>query len=120
MDIITAAILMEIHDELIKASGGSAGVLSTGTLDHISFECNRKSDCFRKAAAALHGIVTQHPFFDGNKRTGLAVAYLILIGYGYGLHADQENIVEFLLQVANYRIDENGVNKWLRENTFKV
>lgn len=82
-----------------------------GTLEYISFECNRETDFFRKASVVLHEIITLHPFFDGNKRTALAVAYLILRKHGYKLQSDRDSIIGFLLQVASYRVDVKGIEE---------
>jgi len=117
---VTADNIRGLHDELIRQSGGSSGVLSIGTLDHIAFECNRKQDVFTRAAVALHGVVTMHPFFDGNKRTGLALAYVILRGQGHKMQLDEENVIAFLLQVASYKLDVGGIEDWLRKNTVRA
>ncbi len=120
MYVLTAANIKDIHDEVIANSGGSPGVLIIGTLEHISFECNRRNDVFVKAAVALHGVVTMHPFFDGNKRTGFITADVILRSQGYETQADEKDIIDFLLQVASYRVDVKGVEEWFRKNTVRA
>lgn len=120
MYVLTADNIKDIHDEVIANSGGSPGVLIVGTLEHISFECNRRKGAFLKAAVVLYGVVTMHPFFDGNKRTGLAIAYVILRSHGYELQADEEDIIDFLLQVACYKVDVKGVEEWFRKNTVRA
>jgi death-on-curing protein len=91
-----------------------------GTLEHISFECNIKHDVFVKAAVALHGVATMHPLFDGNKRTGFITADVILRGQGYEIQADEKDTIDFLLQIASYRVDAKGVEERFRKNTVRV
>jgi death-on-curing protein len=120
MYVVTADNIKDIHEEVIAESGGVPGVLSTGTLDHIAFECNIRNDVFVRAAVALHGVITMHTFFDGNKRTGFITADVILRSQGYEIQADEKDIIDFLLQVASYRVDVKGVEEWFRKNTVRA
>jgi death-on-curing protein len=120
MYVVTADNLRDIHDEIIEESGGSHGVLATSTLEYISFECNRKKGVFVKAAVALHGIVTMHPFIDGNKRTGFTIADVILRRHDYEIIADDSETIRFLLEVARYKLSVKEIEEWLRKNTVKA
>lgn len=44
--------------------------LTTQRFDHMVYKLNRKTDVFDKASLILHTIITEHPFYDGNKRSG--------------------------------------------------
>ena len=55
------------------------------------------------AAAYLFGIVKNHPFVDGNKRTGFAAADLFLYFNGLSLEAEQEDLIQFVMMVAARR-----------------
>lgn len=114
----TADDIISIHDKLITKSGGTLGVLSTSTLTYIVFECNKRQDVFLCSAVALHGIVTRHPFFDGNKRTGLTMAYMILYDAGYELQLEDEEAMHFLLKVAKSKISVKEVEAWLRQHSM--
>jgi death on curing protein len=52
------------------------------------------------AAAYLYHIVQNHPFVDGNKRTGAASAIIFLAINGVEIAADEEGLVELTLAVA--------------------
>ena len=54
-----------------------------------------------KAAKLAWTIIHDHPFWDGNKRTGMSVLYLLLHMNGYDLDADEEEILETAEQVAD-------------------
>lgn len=56
---------------------------------------------FSMAAAYLIHIVQNHPFLDGNKRTGAAAAIIFLAMNDLQLEADEDGLVELTLAVAN-------------------
>ncbi len=66
-----------------------------------------------KAAALLHGIVTGHPFVDGNKRTGYALARLLLQDAGLDIRASQAEKYDLVIRVATGALDAEGVRNWL-------
>jgi len=70
MEQITVEKIIEIHDEVILNYDGASGILSESTLDYLMYRLNRNKHVSRRAALALHAIGSQHPFIDGNKRTG--------------------------------------------------
>ena len=81
MSELTAQQIIELHDNIIERTGGTKGVLNIGSIDHLIYRLSREKDPFRKASITLEKIITTHPFFDGNKRTGFQVADLILGGH---------------------------------------
>lgn len=83
MAALTVRKIIEIHDDLIKTYGGTIGILSEATLDMLVYKANQENNVFRKASLILHRITSQHPFFDGNKRTALVTAELVLYDEGY-------------------------------------
>jgi death-on-curing protein len=76
--------IREMHDDILRASGGSPGEHS----DRLIASCARPfqtafgdliyTDEVSRAAALFHGIITSHAFVDGNKRTASLVALLYL------------------------------------------
>lgn len=120
MDEFSVETFVEIHDELISEDDGQPGILNLGNLEYIVYELNRTNKVFKKAALVLHGIATRHPFIDGNKRTSLTAAYLILMRDGYKINASENEKLAFMIEVAKYNIDVKEVEKWLRENSITV
>lgn len=80
------------------------------------FRINKFKDIFRRAAVVLHAIGSQHPFVDGNKRTALVVAENVLGQQGYYIAADEDTIVEFILDVASYRLEPDAIEQWLKDH----
>jgi death-on-curing protein len=116
MSSLTVEKIIEIHDEIILKFEGANGVLSESTLHFMVFRVNKIKDIFRKAATVLHAIGSQHPFVDGNKRTALVVAENVLGQQGYYIAADEDTIVEFMLEVASYKLEPDEIEQWLKDH----
>ena len=84
---LTVEMVKKIHDYLIETEGGESGVRDIGTLEYLVNNINCEEDLFRKAAWALM-LADWHPFWDGQKRTALQLADLILRDGGYHIHAE--------------------------------
>ena len=77
-------------------------------------------DIFDLAAAYLYGFVKNHPFSDGNKRTGYLAAFTFLYINGHLIEANQAEIIEFVLEVAAGEIDEDGATRFLHDFTVPL
>lgn len=115
MGEFTAKRIIEIHDDIIKEYGGTCGLLTQGTLELLVYKVNREKDVFKQAALTLHTVAAQHPFFDGNKRTAFATAENILRDAGYYLHADDDEVVNLMQKIAEYKCTVKTIEKWIRE-----
>lgn len=73
-------------------------------------------DLLRQAAHLLWGLIQDHPFHQGNKRTGVALAFAFLLRNGREVVAEQEEVVALGLGVANGRMDVGAVEEWLRDH----
>lgn len=69
--------------------------------------------------AALYtvGIIRNHPFVDGNKRTGFVIGVLFLELNGFAFRASEEDATQAVLDLAASRLDESTYADWLRANT---
>jgi len=74
----------------------------------------------QKAASLIENILINHPFLDGNKRTGYTLMRLLLIQAGFDITASQENKYEFVINVASGALKFDGIVKWLTENTAQA
>jgi death on curing protein len=63
------------------------------------------------------GVVRNHPFVDGNKRTGFIVGILFLELNGYRFTASEEDAAQAVLELAAGNLDECGYGAFLRGNT---
>ena len=110
--------IVEIHNDIIEEYGGARGVRDLGTLENLIFyRLNQDCTLCNKASIALHSICTEHPFVDGNKRTAFVVADSLLRDAGYYIKASNEDVVKFMLEVAQYTHTIESVEKWINDRT---
>ena len=105
--------VLEVHADQIERYGGSAGVRDLGLLESAiamprsgSGEAYFHSDIHEMAAAYLFHIVKDHPFIDGNKRTGAMAAYVFLRLNGFELSCTDEELVDEVIAIAEGRADK--------------
>lgn len=121
---LTAEQILFLHDRLIRETGGSHGVrdlsllLSAVSRPQSTFEGrNLYPDIYNQAAALMESLVRNHPFVDGNKRTGVVAAGLFLRINGFRLVSQQEELVAIAVRVAPGRIQLDELAGWLRSNS---
>ena len=120
--VLKSAILAA-HNMMIARFGGSEGLRDEGLLDsalsrpaslHHYENCN---DLPRLAASYAASVIQNHPFVDGNKRTGFISAYMFLDLNGAPLIADEISAATMTLALASSEIDEIAYAVWLTQNT---
>ncbi|MCY4596914.1 MAG: type II toxin-antitoxin system death-on-curing family toxin [Bryobacterales bacterium] len=74
----------------------------------------------QKAAALVHGVVSNHGFVDGNKRTALYLVDLLVRRSGYSLNERDEVIVETLVAVARGEMGYDDLADWFRQRLFRA
>jgi death-on-curing protein len=108
----TVLKIIEIHADIIRDFGGASGIRDDATLDYVMYQVNRSWKPLRKSAIILHGIATGHPFVDGNKRTAFVAADNIIRDQGHQISATNEEVVSFMLEVAEYKLTRESVEAW--------
>ncbi|MFZ3213813.1 MAG: type II toxin-antitoxin system death-on-curing family toxin, partial [Terriglobales bacterium] len=78
------------------------------------------ADVIDLAAAYTAGIVRNHPFVDGNKRTGFVVGILFLELNGYRFTASEEDATQAVMALAAGTLDEPGDCAFLRANASRA
>lgn len=73
-------------------------------------------DFFEMAAAYLFHIVRNHPFVDGNKRTGAVVALVFLEMNGVGIRVSNEALVNTVLAVAEGKLQKGALGEFFRKH----
>jgi death on curing protein len=113
---------LALHDRLLALDGGAAGVRDQGLLEsalarprQLSAYGDRPS-LIDMAAAYTAGIVRNHPFVDGNKRTGFVVGVLFLEMNGYRFTASEEDATQAVLNLAAGTLDETASAAWMHAN----
>jgi death-on-curing protein len=116
---LTSKMVIEMHDYLIEIEGGEPGFRDIGTLDYLMDNINHEEDLFKKAAWALF-LADRHPFWDGQKRTAFQLADLILRDFGYHIHAEDEEIIQALIKIAEYKCDIEKITRWVRRRARRL
>ncbi len=76
-------------------------------------------DLFTRAGILLRGIISGHPFVDGNKRAGFEATDIFLRMNGYYLEVDADEGTEFTLSIAKNELDLDGIIEWIGRHTKK-
>lgn len=116
--------IFAIHRDQIQRYGGSPGIRDLGALQSAvgmpaaSFGGQYlHQDLFEMAAAYLFHIVGNHPFVDGNKRTGAVAAYIFLSLNDVTLKASGASFGRVVMRVAKGKADKVEVAEFLRRNS---
>ena len=72
-----------------------------------------------KAASLLESLLNNHPFIDGNKRTGYVLTRLFLLTNNYDFIATQQDRYQFIVDIASGKIKFKEIRMWLAVNTKK-
>jgi death-on-curing protein len=118
--------VLQIHQDQIERYGGSPDLRDPGLLTsavdtpRATFDgTNLHGDLFEMAAAYLFHIVRNHPFVDGNKRTGAAAALVFLDLNGIEMDIDDAELVDHVLAVAEGKVPKAEVAAFLRTRAVR-
>ena len=114
--------MLAIHEQLLAQHGGKPGIRDEGLLESAlerprNLFAYEQATPFVMAAAYASGIIRNHPFIDGNKRTGFVVCAVFLERNGYELVASEEDATITTLALAASEIKETDYGSWLERNT---
>jgi death-on-curing protein len=117
---LTLNEVLTLHERLLAQTGGPSGVRDIGGLESALAQPRMTFDgaelypsIYEKAAALGFSIIQNHPFLDGNKRTGHAAMEIFLLLNGFEIKSltdEQENIV---LQVASGAMSRKAFSDWV-------
>jgi death-on-curing protein len=113
---------LTLHDRLLVLHGGASGMRDQGLLESALarpqqlYAYGEDPDLIDMAAAYTAGIVRNHPFVDGNKRTGFVVGVLFLEMNGHIFTAREEDATQAVLSLAAGTLDKRAFANWLRAN----
>jgi death on curing protein len=119
---ISVEDVIDIHADQIERYGGSLGVRDVELLrsaigmPEAGFgDQYLHADLFEMAAAYLYHIVQNHPFIDGNKRTGAMFVKL----NGFTLDADESAFESLVLKAAQGQTDKSAIAEFLRKHSHQ-
>jgi len=122
---LSKAAVLVFHGELLEEYGGAEGIRDKGLLESAlgkpqNLFAYGKPTLFDLAASHAFGIVRNHPFIDGNKRTGFVAAGAFLDRNGWELIASEADATLKTLALAAGEMIESEYASWLRDNCQKL
>jgi death-on-curing protein len=116
--------VLAMHEESLMLHGGPEGVRDLGLLEsalarpkNLLAYSEQAPSLAQLAAAYAKGIVANHPFVDGNKRTGFIVSVTFLRLIGIELTAPKEDRVLTFWKLAAGDLTEEELALWFAEHT---
>jgi death-on-curing protein len=120
---LTLAEVIEIHRDQIDRYGGSPGIRDVGLLESTASMPQAAmggeylhGDVFEMAAAYLFHIVKNHPFVDGNKRTGAVAALVFLEINDVNVALDEDELVDIVVSLAEGKTQKHDVAAYFRRH----
>ena len=123
MTVLTKKQLLRLHSQLIAETGGVDGLRDEGMLEsamNAPFQSFAGEEVYlslqQKAARLCFGLVKNHPFIDGNKRTGTHAMLVFLALNGIELDYTQEELSGVILSLAAGEIGHGELLRWVIEH----
>jgi death-on-curing protein len=108
---ITFHEVLKIHQFQIDRYGGSPGVRDYGLLESAINNMAYYDNIFDIGAAYMFNIIKNHPFIDGNKRTGVAVALIFLDSNGATCTIDPITLAHCAIDTANSELSIEDLSR---------
>ena len=119
---LTSTDIVRVHDDMIRTFGGELGIINRGRIDtalDLAFQSpiaghNPFPSIIEKAASLLHSILVYHPFVDGQKRTGISCAFILLGVNGFFMWSrNAADEVHFAIHCAKAEFEVDQISRWI-------
>jgi len=124
MEYLTEEQILLAHFQLIERYGGSHGVRNLERLKSVVqavrqevFGEEQYPDLFQKAAVYVRNIIADHPFADGNKRTGITIGVMFLQMNSQKFLAEKGELEDFAVKVATDHLPIDEIAEWLEKHS---
>ena len=125
--IILINEVIRLHELSIEVYGGANGLRDYGLLESAVGRPYQTfgsevlyPTAYEKAAALAESIIINHPFVDGNKRTGFLAMLAILKISKIEFDVTNNEIYNFTIQISTGEIKFEEIVAWLKNNTKTV
>lgn len=116
-----------VHELMIEEFGGGNGVRDKGALESALARPFATFDGEEllptpgeKAGALIESILINHPFVDGNKRTGYVLMRLLLLDYGFDIQATENEKYKFVIGIASGQLKAEAITNWVRAKLVQI
>jgi death on curing protein len=126
MVFVEVIVVYAAHELALAQEGGAQGLRDTNILEsavnraRMRHSYSPHSTVAQLAAAYAFGIVRDHPFIDGNKRTAYLVAEAFCNLNDWRLDADDVESIIIFRALAAGEIEEDGLAKWFGRHLKKT
>lgn len=121
---LTLIEILELHRRILEQSGGALGIRDIGLLESAIAQPRMTfggeelyPSLLEKAVALGFSIIMNHPFVDGNKRTGHAATETFLVLNGLQINASVDEQERVVLAIASGELGREAFVEWLQRNT---
>ncbi len=116
--------ILQLHFRVVEDFGGAHGVRDEGRLRSVIeapaqsvFGADQYETIYEKAAVYMRNIIADHPFYDGNKRSGVTVSTIFLMRNGYRPTATPKQLEDFAVRVAVEHLEIPVIALWLSDHS---
>ena len=125
MKIISKDHIIKMHEKMIESFGGIQGIRDIGLLESAIYNPFQKFggkflyDSIEKQASQLgYGLITNHPFLDGNKRIGMHIMLVFLrVNNVNTIYFTSKDLVDIAIGIASGNKNVDDLYKWITNNT---
>jgi death-on-curing protein len=122
---LTREECLALHEMMLSQHGGSEGLRDENLLESALAKPRQlfaygKPTMSDLAASYVFGVVKNHPFIDGNKRTGFMLGAGFLERNGYEFHASEAEAAVRMLALAAGELSESEFAAWLKANSRRA
>lgn len=125
MKYLDAEEILLIHHQLVEKYGGMHGTrdlervksAAAAPAQHVFGEEQYRT-IYEKAAVYARNIIIDHPFLDGNKRTGITSAALFLSRNGINIVVEKGELEKFTVRIATEKLSVGQIASWLKSHAI--
>ena len=124
MVYLTLEQIIRLHALVLVKDGGAGGIRNLGQLEaavstqyQTVFGKGLYTTVCDKAAALVRGIICDHPFIDGNKRTAMLAGLTLLEMNEYNFIARQGELEDFTVHIAVSHLNASVIADWLEQHS---
>ena len=120
---LTIDEILRLHQKLLDATGGLPGVRDMGLLESAVYSAMQvfgDEELYptpeQRAARLAYAITKNHPFVDGNKRTGILTMLMTLYLNQVEIHYTQAELIRLGLSAADGSAGYDEILGWINQH----